>query len=133
MKSETFDYIVVGAGTACCVPANRLSADPEVRVLRLEVGDIGATIFHPVGACGTGTANDPLTVAPGYTDFLGHALPALDAVETAAIVINAQNGIELGAHDAARAKERPVPHHRRQPGPPPSLGGPGVHVCVKNW
>ena len=32
---------------------------------------------------------------PGYPDFLGHALPALAAVETAAIVINAQNGIEL--------------------------------------
>jgi elongation factor G len=32
---------------------------------------------------------------PGYPDFLGHALPALAAVETAAIVINAQNGIEM--------------------------------------
>ncbi|OGA21426.1 MAG: elongation factor G [Betaproteobacteria bacterium RIFCSPLOWO2_02_FULL_65_24] len=32
---------------------------------------------------------------PGYADFLGHALPALTAVETAAVVINAQNGIEL--------------------------------------
>ncbi len=32
---------------------------------------------------------------PGYSDFLGHALPALAAVETAAIVINAQNGIEM--------------------------------------
>jgi len=33
--------------------------------------------------------------APGYPDFLGHALPALAAVETAAIVINAQNGVEM--------------------------------------
>ncbi len=32
---------------------------------------------------------------PGYSDFLGHALPALAAVETAAIVVNAQNGIEM--------------------------------------
>jgi elongation factor G len=32
---------------------------------------------------------------PGYPDFLGHALPALAAVETAAIVISAQNGIEM--------------------------------------
>ncbi len=32
---------------------------------------------------------------PGYADFLGQALPALAAVETAAIVINAQNGIEM--------------------------------------
>ena len=32
---------------------------------------------------------------PGYPDFLGQSLPALAAVETAAIVINAQNGIEM--------------------------------------
>jgi elongation factor G len=32
---------------------------------------------------------------PGYPDFLGHALPALAAVETCGIVINAQNGIEM--------------------------------------
>ncbi|HUQ25575.1 MAG TPA: GTP-binding protein, partial [Burkholderiales bacterium] len=32
---------------------------------------------------------------PGYPDFAGHALPALAAVETAAIVINAQNGLEM--------------------------------------
>jgi elongation factor G len=32
---------------------------------------------------------------PGTPDFVGHALPALAAVETAAIVINAQSGIEM--------------------------------------
>ncbi|HYG56317.1 MAG TPA: elongation factor G [Burkholderiales bacterium] len=32
---------------------------------------------------------------PGYPDFLGHSLPAMAAVETAAVVINAQNGIEM--------------------------------------
>jgi elongation factor G len=32
---------------------------------------------------------------PGYPDFQGHALPALAAVETEAIVINAQNGVEM--------------------------------------
>ena len=31
---------------------------------------------------------------PGYPDFLGPALSALEAVETAAIVINAANGVE---------------------------------------
>ncbi len=46
-----FDYIVVGAGTAGCIVANRLSADPNKRVLILEAGGNDNWIwFHiPVG------------------------------------------------------------------------------------
>jgi choline dehydrogenase len=46
-----FDYIVVGAGTAGCIMANRLSADPARRVLLLEAGGSDNWIwFHiPVG------------------------------------------------------------------------------------
>lgn len=44
---------------------------------------------------------------PGYPDFRGPTLTATGAVETAAIVVNAQSGIELSTHRMMqRAKER---------------------------
>ncbi|MEN5083247.1 GMC family oxidoreductase N-terminal domain-containing protein [Bosea sp. TWI1241] len=47
----TFDYVIIGAGSAGCVLANRLSADPRKRVLILEAGGKDDWIwFHiPVG------------------------------------------------------------------------------------
>ncbi|GGF66644.1 choline dehydrogenase [Azorhizobium oxalatiphilum] len=48
---ETYDYVIVGAGSAGCVLANRLSADPNVRVAVVEAGGKDDWIwFHiPVG------------------------------------------------------------------------------------
>jgi choline dehydrogenase len=49
--THTFDYIIIGAGTAGCVLANRLSADPQISVLVIEAGgmDDYAWIHIPVG------------------------------------------------------------------------------------
>ncbi|QAZ39540.1 choline dehydrogenase [Methylibium sp. Pch-M] len=49
--TPTFDYVIIGGGTAGCLLANRLSADPAKRVLLLEAG--GRDDYHwihiPVG------------------------------------------------------------------------------------
>jgi choline dehydrogenase-like flavoprotein len=58
MAMQEYDYIIIGAGSAGCVLANKLSGDPDVSVLLIEAGK---------------KDNFPLMKVPGYANKLLHS------------------------------------------------------------
>ncbi|MCQ4080892.1 GMC family oxidoreductase N-terminal domain-containing protein [Streptomyces sp. RB6PN25] len=64
-QGDTFDYVIAGGGTAGCVLASRLSADPSVRVLLLEAG---RSDWHPFIHVPAGFAK--LTAGPYQWGFV---------------------------------------------------------------
>src|SRR5204863_5597634 len=109
-----YDYIIVGAGSAGCVLANRLSADPATRVLLLEAGGNDNWIwFHiPVGylfAIGN-PRSDWMFKTEAETGLNGRALNYPRGK-----VIGGSSAIKAMNHMRGQAADY---EHRRPPGPP---------------
>ena len=58
-EMETFDYVIVGGGTAGCILAARLSEDPRTRVLLLEAGGSRHSLWVGIPAGFAKTWRDP--------------------------------------------------------------------------
>ncbi len=74
MNAPAYDYVIVGAGSAGCVLANRLSARTDVRVLLLEAGGADSSPFIHMPAGIARLVDDPRVDWRYYTE----PEPALD-------------------------------------------------------
>ena len=74
MNTHEYDYVIVGAGSAGCILANRLSADPDNKVLLVEAGGSDKSIFIKMPTA----LSYPMNTTKYNWDFHTQAEPHLD-------------------------------------------------------
>jgi 4-pyridoxate dehydrogenase len=96
MAEATYDYIIVGAGSAGCVLANRLTEDPATRVLLLEAGGDDSHIFLRV-ALGVGKLQQHRMFDWGYNTVREEGMNGRELMTLRGKVLGGSSSINMTA------------------------------------